>query len=159
MDAILRRALREHYGKDHREVAVILAEKLVKQGIGNGRARLSIVKFVTERMDGKPVQPVKDVTPGLRLAHLSDEELARLLDKREGPSQPDLVPPENLDPPLPSPKAPEPEAAIPAAPPQPEAIPTPIARPAAPPSLPKPADGAKVAPAAAHKQRFDVRGS
>lgn len=95
MDRIIREELQKEYGKDGVTAAQKLVCELVKQAIRSGMMRSTITRFLTERVDGKAVQPIKDVTPGQRLAHLDDALLDRLLGNKT--LKPDVVPEGNKD--------------------------------------------------------------
>ena len=98
MDRLIRRELGhviakgKNKGKTNGEV---LIETYIKQAMKSGQQRGSFTRFLTERMDGKAVQPIKDVTRRSPLADVDDKLLDALLaHKRLGP---DKVPQKNLD--------------------------------------------------------------
>jgi hypothetical protein len=104
MDRIIREELQKLYGKQGAETkARILIRKLVDQGIKSAMKRGTISRYLNERIDGKAVQPIKDVTPGLRLSHLDDAQLAELLAKKGGKPEPSAIPDRNKPQPEPSP--------------------------------------------------------
>ena len=98
LDRIIRNELQKLYGTERGEAytkADAIMRKLVDQAISSPQRRGNIARFLTERVDGKAVQPIKDVTPGLRLSHVSDEQLRSLLDGAA--PKIDAVPAKNRD--------------------------------------------------------------
>jgi hypothetical protein len=90
------------------QIARQLIRKLIAQGLSSPIRRLAITRFVTERSDGKAVQPIKDVTPRDPLDELTDEQFNELL-RRRGKPQLSPVPERNTEAaqPEPSPSPPE----------------------------------------------------
>ena len=97
MDRIIKDKLRELHGKSEKMVGEVLIDLLMEQAAKSPMKRLAVVRFLTERMDGKAVQPIRDVTPGLKLGHWTDEQLADLLAQKGKPPAPDPVPDHNRD--------------------------------------------------------------
>ena len=85
MDRIIREELAREHGKGKETKARVLARKLIDQGISSPMKRSIVTRFLTERVDGKAVQPIKDVTPRNPLDELSDEELDALVARRGRP--------------------------------------------------------------------------
>lgn len=109
LDRIIKDKLKDMRGKgENREtIGDAIIRLLLEQAVKSPMKRLAIARFVTERMDGKAVQPIRDVTPGLRLGHLSDDQITELLAKRTSAPKPDPVPEQNKDASESSPSPPE----------------------------------------------------
>ena len=88
LDTIIKNKLREMRGKgdDRETIGDAIIRLLLEQSVKSPMKRLAIARFLTERVDGKAVQPIKDVTPRNPLDELSDEELDRLIARRGKPT-------------------------------------------------------------------------